>query len=412
MTVATTADLEEQDTRRLERYRRVTYRSFMFAAVGFVAPLVAGLGTAYADGDVGAPVAAAVLAGFGALAFSYRRLVRTGLEGGSSRADIAVSGAVAAALSLMLLVSPWFTIVPVFWLSAVVLTPMSRGRLAALCAATGAYSGAVSTVAADRLDAHGGMPWYGVFPILFVLYTAVCAVVAFVNLYQRRMWDMHRETHAARDALARLAVTEERLRFSRDLHDLLGHSLSLIAVKSELAMRMAGTDPERAGAEMADVRHAAREALREVRAAVSGYRAVELDAELAGVRAVLEAAGVRCEAGAPPDGLPPEVRSVLAWVIREGATNVIKHSEARRCAISITSHGGSVVLEMVNDGARAAGGPGGSGLTGLAERAAVLGGEVAFGRRGRDEFLLRAAVPLPAPGDDPVPAAAPAGRGA
>ncbi|WP_301177107.1 sensor histidine kinase [Actinomadura geliboluensis] len=414
MTVATTADLEEQDTRRLERYRRVTYRSFMFAAVGFAAPLVAGLGSAYAGGDVGAPVAAAVLAGFGVLVWYYHRLVRTGLEGGASRRDIAGGGAVAAALSLMLLVSPWFTIVPVFWLSAVVLTPMGRSRVAALCAATGAYSGAVSTVAADRLDTHGSLPWYAVFPMLFALYTAVCGVVAFVNIYQRRMWDMHRETHAARDALARLAVTEERLRFSRDLHDLLGHSLSLIAVKSELAMRMAGTDPERAGAEMADVRHAAREALREVRAAVSGYRAVELDAELAGVRAVLEAAGVRCEAGAPPDGLPSEVRSVLAWVIREGATNVIKHSEARRCTISITAYGGSVVLEMLNDGARAADGPGGSGLTGLAERAAVLGGEVAFGRRGRDGFLLRAAVPLPEPGDGggTVPAAAPAGRGA
>ncbi|NED50621.1 histidine kinase, partial [Micromonospora aurantiaca] len=92
----------------------------------------------------------------------------------------------------------------------------------------------------------GTMPWYGVFPLVFVIFSGVCGLVAFVNVYQRRMWDMHRETHAARDALARLAVTEERLRFSRDLHDLLGHSLSLIAVKSELAIRMSGTDPERA----------------------------------------------------------------------------------------------------------------------------------------------------------------------
>ncbi|QKW35280.1 sensor histidine kinase [Actinomadura sp. NAK00032] len=413
MTVATAADIEEQDTRRLERYRRVTYRSFMFAAVGFVGPSLIALANAYGD-DIGAGVALAVLAGLGLLTWFYARLVRTGLEGGARRRDIAASGAVAGAVSLMLLVDPLFSVVPVFWLSAVVLTPMSRGRIAALCLGTGGVCAVIATVGAGRIAPDGNLPWYGVFPMVFAIYSAVCGVVAFVNLYQRRMWDMHRETHAARDALARLAVTEERLRFSRDLHDLLGHSLSLIAVKSELAMRMAGTDPERAGAEMADVRHAAREALREVRAAVSGYRAVELEAELAGVRAVLEAAGVRCEAGAPPDGLPPEVRSVLAWVIREGATNVIKHSEARRCTISITSYGGSVVLEMLNDGARAADGPGGSGLTGLAERAAVLGGEVAYGRRGRDGFLLRAAVPLPAPadepGDGPVPAAAPAGR--
>ncbi|WP_255205857.1 sensor histidine kinase [Actinomadura sp. BRA 177] len=403
MTVATTADLEEQDTRRLERYRRVTYRSFMFAAVGFVAPVFAGLGAAYSDGGIGVPVVVAVIAGLAVLTWYYARLVRTGLEGGASRRDMVASGAVTAALSLMLLVSPWFTVVPVFWLSAVVLSPLGRGRLVALCTGTGAYCAAVATVGADRLDTSGTLPWYAAFPLMFAVFSAVCGIVAFVNIYQRRMWEMHRETHAARDALARLAVTEERLRFSRDLHDLLGHSLSLIAVKSELAIRMAGTDPERAGAEMADVQRAAREALREVRAAVSGYRAVELDAELAGVRAVLEAAGVRCEAGEVPGTLPPEVRTVLAWVIREGATNVIKHSEARRCAIAVTVYGGSVVLEMRNDGVRGGGDAGGSGLTGLTERVAVLGGEVTAGRHGRDGFLLRAAVPLPGAVEDAAP---------
>ncbi|OLT32618.1 hypothetical protein BJF79_35940 [Actinomadura sp. CNU-125] len=149
-----------------------------------------------------------------------------------------------------------------------------------------------------------------------------------------------------------------------------------------------------------------------MRAAVRGYRAVELDAEIAGVRAVLEAAGVRCEADDPPPGLPSEVGAVLAWVIREGATNVIKHSEARRCSIVLTVYGRSVVLEMRNDGVRARGTePAGSGLTGLEERAAVLGGEITAGRHGRDGFLLRAVVPLPAgdgaaagPADETVPA--------
>ncbi|WP_239067989.1 sensor histidine kinase, partial [Actinomadura bangladeshensis] len=309
MTVATTADLEEQDARRLERYRRVTYRSFMFAAVGFVGPVPMGLAAAYSEGDVGVPLIVAAIAGLGLLTWFYSRLVRAGLEGGAPRRDVVGSGAVAAVLSLLLLISPWFSVVPVFWLSAVVLSPLRRKRMVALCAGTGAYCAVVATVGAGRLGTSGTMPWYGVFPLVFVIFSGVCGLVAFVNVYQRRMWDMHRETHAARDALARLAVTEERLRFSRDLHDLLGHSLSLIAVKSELAIRMSGTDPERAGAEMADVQRAAREALREVRAAVSGYRAVELDTELAGVRAVLEAAGVRCETGDPPGALPPEVRS-------------------------------------------------------------------------------------------------------
>ncbi|TDB86597.1 sensor histidine kinase [Actinomadura sp. KC216] len=410
MTVATTADLEARDIRRLERYQRVTYRSFLCAAVGFVGPSLAGLGMAYGNGRAGVPVIAAALAGLALLSWYYARLVKAGLAGGAARRDIVLSGAVTAALSLMILTSPMFTVVPVFWLSALGLSPMSRGRIAVLCAATGAFCAVITTVAAERHFPDGDLPWYLLLPLMFAIYTAACGIVVFVNGYQRRMWEMHRETHAARDALARLAVTEERLRFSRDLHDLLGHSLSLIAVKSELAMRLAGTDPGRAGAEMADVRRTAREALREVRSAVSGYRAVELDAELAGARAVLEAAGIRCDIGDPPDPLPPEVRSVLAWVIREGATNVIKHSEARRCAVALTAYEGSVVLEMRNDGVRDGGDGNGSGLTGLAERVAVLGGEITSGRHGRDGFLLRAAVPLPAPAEDPAPAEPVAGR--
>ncbi|WP_240810047.1 sensor histidine kinase [Actinomadura sp. WMMA1423] len=439
MAVATTADIEEQAARRLERYRRVTYRSFMFAAAGFVLPGLYGLETAYTRGDAGPPLIAAVVAGLALLAWCYARLVRAGLEGTASKRDTLISAAVAAALSLMLLSSPWFSVIPVFWVSAVVLAPMGRGRIVALCAGTGAYCGLVATVAAERLYPESDAPWYVVFPVLCALYTAVSGFVVFVNRYQRRMWELHQEAYAARDALARLAVTEERLRFSRDLHDLLGHSLSLIAVKSELAKRTVRDDPDRAGTEMADVQHAAREALREVRAAVRGYRAVELDAEVAGVRAVLEAAGVRCEIGRLPDGLPPEVRSVLAWVIREGATNVIKHSEARHCTITLDvygararasaedpAHGGpagdaargapadalygdSVVLEMRNDGVRGAGTADGAGLTGLAERVAVLGGEITAGRHGRDGFLLRAAVPLP-PGGGPEASGTAGGR--
>ncbi|MGP4025145.1 sensor histidine kinase [Actinomadura sp. 3N407] len=420
MAVATTADLEAQDNRRLERYRRGTYRSFMLAAVGFIAPSLAGLVAAYHDGHVGVPIVLAVVAGLGLLTWYYARLVRTGLDGGASRRDIAVSGAVAAVLSLMLLANPLFNLIAIFWVSAVVLSPKSRGQIVALCLGTAAFCSALTTISVQYLYPDRGMPWYGLLPMMFAINAAACGFVVFCNRYQRRMWELHQETYAARDALARLAVTEERLRFSRDLHDLLGHSLSLIAVKSELAMRTVGADPDRAGAEMADVRRTAREALREVRAAVNGYRAVELDAELAGARAVLEAAGIRCEVGDLPGSLAREVRAVLAWVIREGTTNVIKHSEARRCTVTLTSYGDSVALEMRNDGARGGGDADGSGLTGLAERVAVLGGEITAGRHGRTDFVLRAVVPLPRPdeasgpdeppepGRDAVPDAVPA----
>lgn len=409
MTVATTAELEAQDVRRLERYRRVTYRSFLLASIGFIAPSLGGLAAAYDDGSIGIPVALAAAAGLGLTTWGYARLVRTGLEGGASRRDLLLSGVPAGALSLMLLVHPLFNVIPVFWMSAVVLSPLTRRRLAALCAGTVAVCSILSTVSTERLYPEADLPWYGMLPLMVALYAAICGFVLFCNRYQRRMWIMHQETHAAREAVARLAVTEERLRFSRDLHDLLGHSLSLIAVKSELAMRTAEADPDRAAAEMADVRRTAREALREVRAAVNGYRAVELDAEAAGARAVLEAAGVRCEIGDLPDGLPREVGAVLAWVIREGTTNVIKHSRARLCTVSLAVYRDSAALEMRNDGARGAGEGGGSGLTGLAERLAVLGGEITAGPHGRDDFVLRAVVPLPGPDADAPPAAARAG---
>jgi two-component system sensor histidine kinase DesK len=233
------------------------------------------------------------------------------------------------------------------------------------------------------------------------------------NLLQKWLWDLIQEAYVAREAQTRLAVIEERLRIARDLHDLLGHNLSLIAVKSELAIRMADDEADRSKTEMRDVRHAAREALREVRAAVRGYHVVELGAELAGVRAVLEAAGVRCTVAEPPTGLPAEVRGVLAWVVREGATNVLKHSDARRCEISFAAfEGSSVVLEMVNDGAHPAGVEIGTGLTGLSERAAALGGDITAEHAGQSRFLLRAAIPLPErapPAERPPPPAETAG---
>ncbi|MFD0905256.1 sensor histidine kinase [Actinomadura sediminis] len=403
MAVATKAELEEQNAVRLERYRKVTQRSFMMAGVAFVAVGLGALGPSYSEGDIGIPVVVAALAGLGLLLWFYLRLVREGLDGGAPRRDIVLSGAVTAALGSMILTNPVWCIIPAFWVSAVVLSPVSRRRIAALCTGTAAFCAVLATISAERNFDNGNVSWLKTLPVFFVVFLASCLLVAWVNRYQRRMWDMHLEAYAARDAVARLAVTEERLRFSRDLHDLLGHSLSLIAVKSELALRMAETDPARAGAEMADVRTAAREALREVRAAVRGYRAVELDAELAGVRAVLEAAGVRCTADEPPADLPSEVGAVLAWVIREGATNVIKHSEARRCTVSLTVYGHAVVLEMRNDGVRPRGAETpGSGLIGLEERVAVLGGEINAGRHGRDGFLLRAVVPLPAGGAGPA----------
>ncbi|WP_018657295.1 sensor histidine kinase [Actinomadura flavalba] len=391
MDIATTADIAERDARRYEKYRHVTHRSYLWAAIGFLGPCLLILVTDTAEGRLDAPVAFAAAVGLGLMMWMYTRLVRAGLGPGLTRREFLTGGALAAALSLLVLSQPVWSVPAVFWVSAVALTPLPRGRVVALCAVTAAYLALLASLALRWNPDPPPLRWFAP-PLLFAVFFAVCAFTTYINLYQRRTWTLHQEAHAAREALATVAVTEERLRFSRDLHDLLGHSLSLIAVKSELAMRMTERDPDRARAEMADVRTAAREALREVRAAVRGYRAVELDAELAGARAVLEAAGVRCAADVPPRDLPPDVATALAWAIREGTTNVIKHSRASACAIRVGRYGASVILEMDNDGVTASAEPPGSGLDGLRERLAVVGGTLDAAPHGRDRFLLRAVV--------------------
>ncbi|MBF8188403.1 hypothetical protein ITP53_22260 [Nonomuraea sp. K274] len=208
-------------------------------------------------------------------------------------------------------------------------------------------------------------------------------------LLWRWIWWAIRDAHDGKEAKARLAVSEERLRFARDLHDLLGHSLSVITLKSELAAKLATKDEARAAAEMAEVRHLAAESLAEVRLAVDGYRTLDLDEELSGVRAALEAAGARCVIDARAEDLSPTARTLLAWAVREGATNVLKHSKAERCTITID--GG--VLEMRNDGVNGRSSVPGNGLHGLSERLVTAGGSFSAEPTPTGEFVLRAAVP-------------------
>lgn len=213
------------------------------------------------------------------------------------------------------------------------------------------------------------------------------AVLCGLMLALRWVWRLTLEFEAGQEARARLAVSEERLRFARDLHDLLGHRLSVIALKSELSTKIAARDPDAAASEMRDVRGLAKDALKEVRAAVRGYRTLDLDEELAGARAVLEAAGIRCAVEADTTHLSDEARTMLAWTLREGVTNTLKHSTATFCAITVRDG----VLEIRNDGAAEAQDPTGTGLHGLRERADAVGGSVTT-TTGNGEFLLRAAV--------------------
>lgn len=185
-------------------------------------------------------------------------------------------------------------------------------------------------------------------------------------LASRRQLDLS----AARRENARLAVQEERNRMARDLHDILGHSLTVITVKAELAGRLVEVDPRRARAEIDSVESLAREALADVRGAVEGFREISLAGELVQAREALSAAGIEARLPRAVEGLPADVRELYAWTVREGITNVIRHSGARRCTVSIAD--GRLTIRDDGFGSRASDGSG-NGLRGLHERAAAAG---------------------------------------
>ena len=201
------------------------------------------------------------------------------------------------------------------------------------------------------------------------------------------------ELRAAREELARLAVSEERLRFARDIHDLLGHSLSVIVLKAELLTRVLPNDASpRVRQEVTEIESVARGALREVREAVAGYRKASLATELGGAAAAVEAAGIDYQRVQQGGVITPQTEEVLAWAVREGVTNVIRHSSASRCSIRVERENGHIILDVVDDGT---GGrdSAGNGLRGVAERAAGIGGALEAGPLPHEGFRMRVTVP-------------------
>ncbi|MEV6446769.1 sensor histidine kinase [Amycolatopsis sp. NPDC051716] len=191
----------------------------------------------------------------------------------------------------------------------------------------------------------------------------------------------------ARAEVARLASEAERTRIARDLHDLLGHSLTAITVKSTLARRLVTTEAARAGEEMAAVETLARQALTDVRAAVSGYREVTLAGELARGRELLRACGVAADLPTATDAVGPAHQELFGWVVREGLTNVARHARATRCSVTLSAS----TVEVVDDGV---GGPpgAGSGLDGLRERVLAAGGDFSAGPVPPHGWRLRVTV--------------------
>jgi two-component system sensor histidine kinase DesK len=230
--------------------------------------------------------------------------------------------------------------------------------------------------------------------VLDLISSAQLLIIGFGSVGVSRLVATIAELRAAREQIARLAVDQERMRFARDVHDLMGHSLSVITLKGELAGQLLETAPAQAQLEIRDIVQVAREALGQVREAVSGYRQPTLANEIEGARVALTAAGIDCQVKQSAGALRRETEAVLAWSVREGATNVIRHSRAKRCSILLSRDDEEVRLEVLDDGAGSEAPEPGNGLRGLGERVRDNGGRLEAGPLPYQGFRLRVSLPL------------------
>ncbi|MYU52107.1 MULTISPECIES: histidine kinase [Streptomyces] len=319
----------------------------------------------------------------------------------------------------------WFLFFPLLSLASGTVRALRGKKL-------GLWLIALSCSAGVLAGLRGDEPW-GSFGVGYGTFLSGMVTATVLSLF-----DTINELKATRQELARSAVEKERLRFSRDLHDLLGHTLSVVVVKAEAVRRLAPRDLDKALAQAADIEAVGRQALTEIREAVTGYREGSLATELDRARSALEAAGIEpvVRQSGPP--LPPQAGALLGWVVREGVTNAVRHSGATRCEIEVRADAERVRLTLTDDGrgpvgtgpapvpgqdgrrghgphwyaedgrggaGAADGGPGargehgagpvgGTGLKGLAERLAVVGGTLTSGPDGRHGFRVVAELPV------------------
>ena len=262
----------------------------------------------------------------------------------------------------------------------------------------------VITVLATVAGWFAGLGWLD-------LAQTIVFIPAIVFITRSVMWSITTswQLNDARKEIARLAVMTERLRIARDLHDLLGHNLSLIALKSELAKRLVNVAPERAIVEIGDVENVARTTLQEVREAVSAFRQPTLKSEFNAAQEILAAAGIAYHFDGDEsliDALPTSIESVLSWTVREGVTNVIRHSRAQQCTIHVTRNAQEIGIEVIDDGVGAtivnSSDNEGNGLRGLSERVETLGGRCEIFPSEGGAFLLAVSVPLAQPNHEAI----------
>ncbi|WP_204060325.1 histidine kinase [Microbispora corallina] len=343
------------------------WRRVFLAAGMLVFPAVAASGVAeYADGVT-------AIAGYAIVAVFCVAYVLTGLAFARNRPITVwtLLGLMTVLFAASLPIARDFA----FYLGVVVvsLAAMIRRRHLVPIIAGGALAALVVPWAVRPW--HLGFGWTQAVMIIFTGLT----VVGFSEIATS-----NRALLEARAEVARLASEAERARISRDLHDLLGHSLTVITVKSGLARRLAASGSPRAVEEIAAVEGLARQALTDVRAAVSGYSEVTLAGELARGRELLRAAGVVADLPTAADLVEPAHQELFGWVVREGITNVVRHARATRCTVTLSPFR----VEIRDDGTGAAA-PNGNGLSGLRERVAAAGGAVEAGPAAPRGWRLR-----------------------
>jgi len=242
-----------------------------------------------------------------------------------------------------------------------------------------------------------GAPWpYALFYVGPM--TLMTGLIGGINIFEAEKERASKRLSQANDEIERLAKIAERERIARDLHDLLGHTLSTITLKSELAARLAQVDIDKAAQQMREVETISRETLSQVREAVRGYRSKGLQAEIDALSAALQPAGIELTVEREPVELQPEQESTLALALREAVTNVMRHSHASHCKVSLYNEDDWIVLR-VEDNGRGSREPEGNGLRGMRERLQALGGSLERHSNGGTVLLVRLprARPVPAP---------------
>ena len=301
-----------------------------------------------------------------------------------------------AMIVLCLALLPWYPSGLSYFVFGCVMLQPRRARSALRYLLLLAVANAILVLWAIQLN----YPWQA-----FVWMPTVTAIIAVMVMLDRANQNSDAAMKLSQEEVRRLAALAERERIGRDLHDLLGHTLSMVALKSDLAARLIERDPEAARNEINEVSRVSRDALAQVRRAVSGIRAAGIAAELASAKLLLETDGVdfeyRIDGAFEAQALPPAVESALAMTVREAATNIQRHARANRAEMSFGLEAGDVVLRVVDDGRGGAIAPG-NGLSGMRERIEAIRGQLRIEASKGSGTRLEARVPTAANDDIPL----------